>query len=168
MQLDKFSNPIFNEADIFDLLYRGNISALSNLIVANTPSLDNFQNNTPTRFIKPITDNDLTISEFDKMSQQQWFMPVEYYTFDIKSFCISKCSSINEQSRVNDELAEFDSRGMMPLLKWLKYFVDTCLENNILWGVGRGSSVASYVLYLLGVHRVNSIKYNLDWHEFLR
>ena len=41
-------------------------------------------------------------------------------------------------------------------------------ENDIVWGVGRGSSVASYVLYLIGVHRIDSIKYNLDWREFLR
>jgi DNA polymerase III alpha subunit len=41
-------------------------------------------------------------------------------------------------------------------------------SNNIVWGVGRGSSVASYVLYLLGVHKVDSIKYGLDIREFLK
>jgi len=56
----------------------------------------------------------------------------------------------------------------MPLLKWMKYFVDTCRTNRVVWGVGRGSSVASYVLYLIGVHRIDSMKYNLDWQEFLR
>jgi len=49
-----------------------------------------------------------------------------------------------------------------------KYFVDTMQANNVVWGVGRGSSVASYVLYLIGVHKIDSIKYNLDWQEFLR
>jgi DNA polymerase III alpha subunit len=34
--------------------------------------------------------------------------------------------------------------------------------------VGRGSSVASYVLYLLGVHRIDSMFYDLDPSEFLR
>ena len=57
---------------------------------------------------------------------------------------------------------------MMDVLQFLKYMVDTLRENNIVWGVGRGSSVASYVLYLLGVHKVNSIKYDLDPTEFLR
>jgi DNA polymerase III alpha subunit len=57
---------------------------------------------------------------------------------------------------------------MLDLLRWLKYFVDTCEANNIVRGVGRGSSVASYVLYVLGVHQVDSVKYNLDWQEFLR
>jgi DNA polymerase III alpha subunit len=46
--------------------------------------------------------------------------------------------------------------------------VDTFREEKIVWGVGRGSSVASYVLYLLGVHKVDSLKYNLNVDEFLR
>jgi DNA polymerase III alpha subunit len=66
------------------------------------------------------------------------------------------------------ELQEFQARDMMPLLNFLLYMVDTMRENNIVWGVGRGSSVASYVLYLIGVHRINSMKYNLDYKEFFR
>ena len=73
-----------------------------------------------------------------------------------------------EQARVFEELAEFSTRNMTGLLQWLKYFVDTCMENNIVWGVGRGSSVASFVLYLIGVHKIHSIKYKLEWQEFLR
>jgi DNA polymerase III alpha subunit len=42
------------------------------------------------------------------------------------------------------------------------------MKQKIIWGVGRGSSVASYVLYKLGVHRINSLYYNLDATEFLR
>jgi DNA polymerase III alpha subunit len=41
-------------------------------------------------------------------------------------------------------------------------------KNNILWGVGRGSSVASFVLYLIGIHRINSLFYNLPIEEFLK
>ena len=57
---------------------------------------------------------------------------------------------------------------MIEVLKYLKYLVDTMRQHKILWGVGRGSSVASFCLYLLGVHRINSLKYNLDITEFLR
>ena len=42
------------------------------------------------------------------------------------------------------------------------------VENRVIWGVGRGSSVASYVLYKLGIHRVDSMFYELDIDEFLR
>ena len=67
-----------------------------------------------------------------------------------------------------EELEEFRERNMLDLLRVLKYTVDTLKTNSIVWGVGRGSSVASYVLFLLGVHKINSIQYNLDWREFLR
>ena len=50
----------------------------------------------------------------------------------------------------------------------MKYIIDTLRENNIVWGVGRGSSVSSYMLYLIGVHKVDSIKYNLNINEFIR
>ena len=50
----------------------------------------------------------------------------------------------------------------------MMYFVELMRENDVVMGVGRGSSVDSYVLYLLGVHKIDSIKYNLDYREFFR
>jgi len=50
----------------------------------------------------------------------------------------------------------------------MKYLVDLMRENNIVWGVGRGSSVSSFVLFLIGIHRINSIYYDLDVEEFLK
>jgi len=73
-----------------------------------------------------------------------------------------------EWDRVQEELAAFGERGMYNLLRYMIYLVDFMRENDIVWGVGRGSSVASYVLYLIGVHKIDSLKYNLDWREFLR
>ena len=62
----------------------------------------------------------------------------------------------------------FEERKMMNVLRFLIYLVDTMRKNKIVWGVGRGSSVASYVLFLIGIHKVNSLKYNLDIKEFLK
>ena len=62
----------------------------------------------------------------------------------------------------------FQERDLFNLLRYLKYLVDTMTENRLIWGVGRGSSVASFVLYKLGVHRINSLHYELDPAEFLR
>jgi len=66
------------------------------------------------------------------------------------------------------ELELFEKHNMTDLLRFLIFLVDTLRANNILWGVGRGSSVASYCLYLLGIHKINSLKYQLDINEFLR
>jgi len=57
---------------------------------------------------------------------------------------------------------------MFNLLKYLKYLVDTMRDNNIVWGVGRGSSVASFVLFLMGVHKINSLYYDIPIEEFLK
>jgi len=73
-----------------------------------------------------------------------------------------------EWTRVCEEYEEYKKRGMLNLLRYMVYLVDFMRENDIVWGVGRGSSVASCVLYLIGVHKINSIQYDLDWQEFLR
>jgi DNA polymerase III alpha subunit len=94
-------------------------------------------------------------------------MPDTYKTLDIEELLVNLCPAGNYQ-RLIEELQEFKSRDMINLLRWLKYLVDTLRTNNITWGVGRGSSVASYVLFLIGVHKIDSVKYNLDYQEFLR
>ena len=94
--------------------------------------------------------------------------PEHYKDIDARRWILNRPMTHEERERVMAELQEFQNRGMMPLLNFLLYMVDTMRENNIVWGVGRGSSVASYVLYLIGVHRINSMKYNLDYKEFFR
>jgi len=69
---------------------------------------------------------------------------------------------------LNLELQLYKERNMLPVLQFLLYFIDKLKDNNIVWGVGRGSSTASYVLFLIGIHKINSIQFGLDWREFLR
>lgn len=168
MKSDKFGSPIFEENDIFELLYQGiDIKEYSSKILLDqTTSLENFELASELQFLKTEQSN-ISIEEFDKLSQDHWLMPDEYKNMDIEGFLVHVCPKEHYQ-RLIDELREFRSRNMLNLLRCLKYLVDTMRKNNIVWGVGRGSSVASYVLFLLGVHKIDSIKYNLDWREFLR
>jgi DNA polymerase III alpha subunit len=169
MRLDKFGNPIFNSLDIFKTLYRGKLTNLKDFTVDYTDDigqLEQVAGFTFARFNEQI--EQINIEDFDEALQSNWFMPEEYREFDVEEWCLSKCTTPEQVSRVLDEMKAYTDRGMIPLLQWTKYFVDTCTENNIVWGVGRGSSVASFVLFLLGVHQVDSVKYNLDWQEFLR
>jgi len=87
---------------------------------------------------------------------------------DIAKYVLDKCNSEAELQRAGEELIKFQERDMFILLKYLKYLVDTMRKNNIIWGVGRGSSVASFVLFLLEVHRINSLYYDLSIDEFLK
>ncbi len=120
----------------------------------------------------PILDQylaqEITTEQFDKNNQGRWLMPEEYQNLDIAQWVLDQCKTPEELQRVGKELILYQERELFPLLKQLKYIVDTWRTKNIVWGVGRGSSVASYVLYLLGVHRINSMYYDLDIEEFLR
>lgn len=110
----------------------------------------------------------IPIEQFDQEQQQQWFMPDQYKELDIAKYLLDQCNSQTELQRVGEELLLYQERNLFPLLCYLKYLVDTLREHNIVWGVGRGSSVASYVLYLLGVHKIDSIYYDLPIEEFLK
>ena len=105
---------------------------------------------------------------FDGVCQSEWFMPEKYKTLDIENYVIGKCRNPEEIQRVEEEFRAFEKRDMLNLLRYMVYLVDHMRENNIVWGVGRGSSTASYVLFLIGIHKINSIQFGLDWREFLR
>lgn len=109
-----------------------------------------------------------TVEEFDKKLQQNWHMPQEYKTLDIAEYVLGLCRADHELQRVAQELLLYQERDLFDLLRYLKYLVDTLRQNNIVWGVGRGSSVASYVLFLIGVHKIDALYYNLDIEEFLK
>jgi DNA polymerase III alpha subunit len=107
-------------------------------------------------------------SSWHSLNQNIWFMPIEYRSFDIGKWLLDQCTCEEELQRTAKELLLYAERDLLDLLRYLKYFIDTLRTNKIVWGVGRGSSVASFVLYLIGVHKINSITYNLDIEEFIR
>ena len=108
------------------------------------------------------------LSTLIKLGLETWFIPKKYLELDVSKCVLDKCKTDAERDRINLEMQEFIKRDMIKVLQFLIYFIDTMRENNLVWGTGRGSSVASYVLFLIGVHKVDSIKYDLDYKEFLR
>ena len=109
-----------------------------------------------------------TVEEFDAILQRNWRMPKEYKELDIAAYVLGLCKEEHELQRVGEELILYQERDLFDLLRYLKYLIDTLRKNNIVWGVGRGSSVASYVLFLIGVHKIDSLYYNLNIDEFLK
>ena len=109
-------------------------------------------------------DYPLTKLQVDK---NNWFIPNKYKQLDIEEFLVTQCPEQN-YPRLIEELALFKQNNMIPVLKTMKYVVDTLRANNIVWGVGRGSSVSSYVLYLIGIHKIDSVKYALPIDEFFK
>jgi DNA polymerase III alpha subunit len=114
------------------------------------------------------TDSTQSVPDYDALKQRKWHMPEKYKTMDIAEYVLSLCSTDAQLQRAGHELMLYQERGLFDLLRYLTYLVDVMRDHQVIWGVGRGSSVASYVLYLLGVHRIDSMFYDLDVAEFLR
>ena len=112
--------------------------------------------------------SDIAVPTFDRQRQEVWFMPLEYRELDIAQHVLSLCVTPAQLQRAGQELLLYQERNLFDLLRYLKYLVDVMRDNQVIWGVGRGSSTASYVLFLLGVHRIDSMYYDLDIREFLR
>jgi DNA polymerase III alpha subunit len=162
---------IFSESDICDLVMQGhNVVDLKNIIVDRSVDIANaalFLEQVP-EFLSESFTNDQTIQQFHHNCQQQWHMPSKYQQMDIAKHVLDLCDNESELQRCGHELMLYQERDLFDLLRYLKYLVDTMTENCVIWGVGRGSSVASYVLYKLKIHRIDSLYYNLSPEEFLR
>jgi len=103
----------------------------------------------------------------NQIDSTKWFIPYEYQSMDIEGFLTNACPKEN-YDRLHRELMLYKKNNMIPVLKTMKYIVDTLRKNNVVWGVGRGSSVSSYALFLIGVHKIDSVKYNLPIEEFFK
>lgn len=170
MKYDNYGQAYTTTEELCDLLYKDPDLKLENFIVedpeqynasrvslyAELPELDKY------------TQFNVSIEAFDQQLQSRWYIPEEYKTLDIAQWLLDQCKTDAELQRVGEELLLYIERDLFDLLKYLKYLVDTMRSNTIVWGVGRGSSVASYVLYLIGVHRINSMYYELEISEFLK
>lgn len=172
MEIDSYGRTIINEQEALESLYSGKVQNLENLFFTDNVSVQfnlavkENADKIPTisNYDKPSEDLDM----FDEANRSNWFMPEEYLDFPIHQWLLDQCSTDEQKQRVEEELLLFIQHNVFDVLFYLKYLVDTMRENNIVWGVGRGSSVASYILYLIGVHKIDSIKYNLDIKEFLK
>ena len=172
VKTDRYGQVTLSEDEILSSLYSGKVLDFDSVYIDNEVLLAQF--NTARQLnadriseLKILPELDISIEEFDKINQNDWFMPKDYCP-NLIEHLYGLCTTNEQRDRVNLELELFIKNNMMDILFYCKYLVDTMREHNILWGVGRGSSVASYVLYLIGVHKIDSLKYNLDIQEFLK
>ena len=160
---------IINEDKLVELFLQG--KQVHTVTMENTVSVDRYNQFRSLFLIDENINVELPNNGLDKYNKElvdNWFMPDEYKKINIIDHLLSKTKNEAEYQRVVTELTEFEERGLLSLLQYMMYFVELMRENDVVMGVGRGSSVASYVLYLLGVHKIDSIKYNLDYREFFR
>ena len=170
MKYDAYGRSFTDSNELCDLLYKNPSLDLSLFLVEDPQEFNKSRSelhaDVPNLFgYVTLADS---VEEFDLRFQRKWHMPVEYKELDIAEYILSLCTQDYELQRVAEELLLYQERDLFDLLRYLKYLVDTLRKNNLVWGVGRGSSVASYVLFLLGVHKINSVYYDLSIDEFLK
>ena len=160
---------VIDENDAVNALLAG--SSLNDIITNDGSWVDRFNHycnlfdlNDRISYSLPTLDENKYISK----CVNNWGIPEEFINLDVENFLYNKCSTEKQTERVKEELVLYKEKNLIILLKFLIYFVDVLRKNNILWGVGRGSSVSSYVLFLIGIHRIDSLKYNLKIGEFLK
>jgi DNA polymerase III alpha subunit len=130
-------------------------------------------------------DEQILVKEEVRSLDVSWNIPEEYKLINVESYILDKFfKEINDNlwgdkngketpyfarraDRVSKELALFKKFQLFDVVKTLIYIINKFESENIVWGVGRGSSVSSYILYLIGVHDIDSVKFNLDVREFL-
>jgi DNA polymerase III alpha subunit len=170
MITDEYGTVHYTLDELCDLLYQDKTVSLNSIKVADPEEYNSAikQLFVPYPELGKYEKQDIPVSEFDKNNQNCWHMPDEYKSFDIAEWIVLQCKTECELQRVSKELIMFHDRNLFDLLRYMKYFVDTMRRNKIVWGVGRGSSVASYVLYLIGVHKIDSLKYELQIEDFLK
>lgn len=145
------------ESDGIELLY-------SNKSIVRVPfdNVEQFNLHADSLELEQLVDN----IEYSK----QFNIPQHYLELDVEQYirALVPQADAKRKARVEAELELFRTRNLFSILQLLIYIIDTMRKHNLVWGVGRGSSVASYCLYLIGVHKIDSVKYNLDIREFLK
>lgn len=170
MKFDKYGQTYTTSKELCNLLYKNpsldlGLFQVEDTLEYNRSVADLHAEQDLLEKYQELTDS---VEDFDRILQSSWLMPQEYKDMDIAKYVLDLCRTDQELQRVGEELLLYQERNLFDLLRYLKYMIDTLRKHNIVWGVGRGSSVASYVLFLIGVHKIDSLYYKLSVEEFLK
>lgn len=169
--IDSWGNVTFTESGLYELLMTG--GDITGLAAEASPEVMQYNQlckafDHPEDQLSQYVQPDVSVEQWDQQNQNQWFTPEPFSSLDMLPWLLERCETPAQRDRVNEEWPLFVERDMIPVLRFLVYLVDHLRSNRIVWGVGRGSSVSSYVLYLIGVHRIDSMRYGLEIGDFLK
>lgn len=107
-----------------------------------------------------------------------WILPPAYNSLNILERvlidfeALSKSLRYTEEQiesgaeRISKEIHQIEVRGMEKFIRTIIYILDTFKKEGIVWGVGRGSSCACYILFIIGMHSVDSLLLEIPLDEF--
>lgn len=131
------------------------------------------------RLFNEVADEELRVAGQEPVRLSfEWQLPEPHLSMDLQATVVARAVDrlkelnypeelhLQACQRVQDELEEIERRGMVEFMRTIIYILDVFKRDGVVWGVGRGSSCASYVLYLLGLHAVDCVVYNVPMTEF--
>lgn len=164
--IDDDGNVVYFTPALMELLYNGEIPSEvlfpkddPDVVMFNKFSYENFD------------DVYYKLPEVLKSLQERknnWFYPDKYNEINLLDYFLNLCQREDEKNRVKEELTLYIEKGFEHFLRFCIFLSDKIQENSWVIGCGRGSSCSSYLLYLLKIHLVDSIKYQLNITEFLK
>lgn len=171
LKINMYGQAILSSSHLRELLLQGkNISHLNVIFDEEIELFKKYQSELLKESIifLDAPEEILTFDEFHKKSADEWIFPEIYQKVNVLQWLLNKCKTQEQIDRVHLEYKMYEDRDLVMLLRLFIFLIDYMRKNNFIWGVGRGSSVSSYILYLIGVHRVDSIKYKLEIKDYLK
>lgn len=169
--IDEYGDIVINEDEAISFMLKG--VDINGVMVSDEESVEKYQHmsnlidgESPT--INTPKSHMMEPNKYLRRQSKKWTIPPEYMYMDIVTYLVDKCSNDTEKKRVADELVEFERRNEIEILKVMVYIVDKFRENGIVWGVGRGSSVSCFCLYLIGINKINPLVYDISYTEFFK
>jgi DNA polymerase III alpha subunit len=171
IKTNKYGQAILTSDGLRELLLQGkNISHLNVIFDEEIKLYEKYQSELLNDTITFLGDPEeiLSYDDFHSKCAEEWVFPIVYQQIDVHAWLIDKCKTQQEIDRVNEEYKLYEERDLIMLLRLFIYLIDYMRKNKFIWGVGRGSAVSSFCLYLIGVHRVDPIKYKLNIKDYLK
>lgn len=113
----------------------------------------------------------------DKYKKELGLTPEASNQTFLRQLCIRGFNSLKLDSgskeykeygeRVKHELSIMQELGFVDYMLMVWDVINFCKENDIPTGLGRGSAAGSLVLYLIGVTKIDPIKYGLYFERFI-
>jgi hypothetical protein len=109
MKISPTGQSIFDDKDIFELLYTNELDILENIISESSYDIERLEIFSNLKIQKNNSEN------LDDQLQKNWFVPDEYKNLDIEGYLVHICPKEHYQ-RLIEELQEYRARNMIDLI----------------------------------------------------
>jgi len=139
-------------------------------VIGSSPAIDEYNHQVPTEDqLRPAGD--------EVLINLDWSIPEPYYSLDLAVYLVEKFDERRPRDytpdeyrqaleRVALELEQVEIFGMVEFMRTVIYVLDMLRAHDVVWGVGRGSSCASYLLFIIGLHAVDCVRFDVPYEEF--